>query len=80
MQPVGRWRVKLAMQPNSLMTTYLGHRISIASAEWGYLAEITVPGCEDRLVASNSSAFQALDDAFEVIDRHLQRARVAETE
>ena len=68
------------MQPNSLTTTYLGHRINIAPAEWGYLAEITVPGCEDRLVAANSSAFRALDDAFEVIDRHLQRARVTESE
>lgn len=68
------------MHPPSLMTTYLGHRISIAPAEWGYLAEITVPGSEDRLVAANSSAFRALDDAFEVIDRHLQRAPVADTE
>jgi hypothetical protein len=68
------------MQLPSLMTTYLGHRISIAPAEWGYLAEITVPGSEDRLVAANSSAFRALDDAFEVIDRHLRGERVAETE
>jgi len=68
------------MQPASLITTYLGHRISIAPAEWGYLAEITVPGCEDRLVAANSSAFRALDDAFEMVDRHLQRSRVAENE
>jgi len=43
------------MQPNSLTTTYLGHHINIAPAEWGYLAEITVPGSEDRLVAANSS-------------------------
>ena len=62
------------MQPNSLTTTYLGHRIHIAPAEWGYLAEITVPGSEDRLVAANSSAFRALDDAFEMIDAHLQGA------
>jgi hypothetical protein len=68
MQPAGRWRVKFAMQPNSLTTTYLGHRINIAPAEWGYLAEITVPGSEDRLVAANSSVFRALDDAFDVID------------
>jgi len=56
------------MQPNSLTTTYLGHQINIAPAEWGYLAEITVPGSEDRLVAANSSVFRALDDAFDVID------------
>jgi hypothetical protein len=56
------------MQPPSLTTTYLGHRISIELAEWGYLAEITLPGCEDRLVAANSSVFRALDDAFDVID------------
>ena len=68
------------MEPASLTTTYLGHRISIAPAECGYLAEITVPGSEDRLVAANSSAFRALDDAFEMVDRHLQRSRVAETE
>jgi hypothetical protein len=64
----------VAMQPRSLMTTYFGHRISIEPAEWGYLAEIIVPGSEDRLVAANSSPFRALDDAFELIDRHLQRA------
>ena len=62
------------MQPSSLTTTYLGHHISIAPAEWGYLAEITVPGSEDRLVAANSSAFRALDDAFEMIDAHLKNA------
>ena len=59
------------MQPRSLTTTYFGHRISIEPAEWGYLAEITVPGSKAPLVAANSSAFQALDDAFEVVDRHL---------
>jgi hypothetical protein len=59
------------MQPDSLTTTYLGHRISIASAEWGYLAEITVPGSEDRLVAANSSVFRALDDAFDAIDNRI---------
>jgi hypothetical protein len=74
MQPAARRRVKLAMQPRSLMTTYFGHRISIEPAEWGYLAEITVPGSENRLVAANSSAFRALDDAFEMIDEHLQGA------
>ncbi len=68
------------MHPHSLMTTYFGHRISIEPAEWGYLAEITVPGSDDRLVAANSSAFRALDDAFEAIDRHRQSARVLETE
>ena len=56
------------MQPNSLTTTYLGHHISIAAAEWGYLAEITVPGSEDCLVAANYSVSRALDDAFDVID------------
>lgn len=71
MQPADRWRVKLAMQPNSLTTTYLGHRINIAPAEWGYLAEITVPDSEDRLVAANSSVFRALDDAFDVIDNRI---------
>jgi hypothetical protein len=60
----------LAMQSGSLTTTYLGHRISIAPAEWGYLAEITVPGTDNRLVAANSSPFRALDDAFDLIDRH----------
>jgi hypothetical protein len=60
----------LAMQSGSLTTTYLGHRISIAPAEWGYLAEITVPGTNDRLVAANSSAFRALDDAFDMIEQH----------
>ncbi len=59
------------MQPTTLMTTYLGHRISIAPAEWGYLAEITVPDSEDRLVAANSSVFRALDDAFDVIDERI---------
>lgn len=59
------------MQLNTLMTTYLGHHISIAPAEWGYLAEIIVPGSEDRLVASNSSVFRALDDAFDVIDNRI---------
>jgi hypothetical protein len=63
------------MQPTSLTTTYLGHRISIAPAEWGYLAEITVPGSEDRLVAANSSAFRALDDAFDAIDEHVSASR-----
>jgi hypothetical protein len=58
------------MQPSSLMTTYLGHRISIQPAEWGYMAEITIPGSDDHLVAVNSSPFRALDDAFDVIDRH----------
>jgi hypothetical protein len=59
------------MQPTSLTTTYLGHRIDIAPAEWGYLAEITVPDSEDRLVAANSSAFRALDDAFDLIDNRI---------
>ena len=59
------------MQPSSLLTTYLGHRISIEPAEWGgYMAEITIPGSPTRMVAANSSAFRALDDAFDVIDRH----------
>jgi hypothetical protein len=58
------------MHPGSLTTTYLGHRISIEPAEWGYLAEITVPGTNDRLVAANSSAFRALDDAFDMIEQH----------
>jgi hypothetical protein len=62
------------MQPRSLMTTYFGHRISIEPAEWGYLAEVIVPGSKDRLVAANASAFRALDDAFEMIDRHLKPA------
>ena len=62
------------MQPRSLKTTYFGHRISIEPAEWGYLAEIIVPGSEDRLVAANSSAFRALDDAFEMIDLSLRSA------
>lgn len=68
------------MHPHSLITTYFGHRISIEPAEWGYLAEITVPGSDDRLVAANSSAFRALDDAFEAIDRHRRGARIPETE
>lgn len=55
------------------MTTYFGHRISIEPAEWGYVAEITVPGSDARLVAANTSAFRALDDAFEVIDQHRYR-------
>ena len=62
------------MQPRSLTTNYLGHRISIDPAEWGYLAEITVPGSDDRLVAANASAFRALDDAFDLVDRHLREA------
>jgi hypothetical protein len=66
------------MQPRSLTTTYLGHRISIQPAEWGYLAEITVPGSDDRLVAVNSSAFRALDDAFDVIDQHRERRALGE--
>jgi hypothetical protein len=53
------------------MITYLGHRISIEPAEWGgYMAEITIPGSPTRMVAANSSAFRALDDAFDMIDRH----------
>jgi len=61
------------MQPRSLMTTYLGHRISIEPAEWGYLAEITLPDSPTRLVAVNASPFRALDDAFDVIDQHRER-------
>jgi hypothetical protein len=66
----------LAMQPGTLTTTYLGHHIRIEPAEWGYLAEITVPGTDSRLVAANSSAFRALDDAFDVIDQHRERRTV----
>jgi hypothetical protein len=66
------------MQPRSLSTTYFGHRISIQPAEWGYLAEITVPGSDDRLVAVNSSALRALDDAFDVIDQHRERRALGE--
>jgi len=51
-----------------LQTTYRGHKISIESAEWGYLAQIVAPGSTKRLIAANASVLRALEDAFEVID------------
>jgi hypothetical protein len=56
---------------SSLTTTYFGHRIRIEPFEWGYLAQIVEPGTHRRLVAANASAFQALEDAFSMVDEQL---------
>jgi hypothetical protein len=57
----------------SLVTTYFGHRISIEPFEWGYLAQVVEPTSGKCLVAGNSSAFQALEDAFEAVDGALEQ-------
>jgi hypothetical protein len=53
-------------------TTYLGHNIEIEPFEWGYLAHILQPGSNARFVAASSSAFKALEDAFDAIDDALR--------
>jgi hypothetical protein len=58
----------------ALSTTYLGHRIEIEPFEWGYLAHVLKPGSDAHLVAASSSAFKALDGAFEVIEESLDPA------
>ena len=58
----------------SLTTTYFGHRITIDRFEWGYLAEVVEPDSGRHWVAVNSSALQALENAFEAIDESLKRA------
>ncbi len=58
----------------SFMTTYPGHNIEIEPFEWGYLAHISEPRSNTRLVAASSSAFKALEDAFEMIDDALDPA------
>ena len=50
--------------PSSLVATYQGHRITIEPVEWGYLAQVVEATSGKRLVAGNSSAFRALEDAF----------------
>jgi hypothetical protein len=52
----------------SLTTTYLGHRITIEPAEWGFLISVCGPGSDTRLVAMSPSAMQALERAFDVVD------------
>lgn len=59
---------------SSLTTTYFGHRISIEPFEWGYLAHIVQGESGKRLIAANSSAMRALEDAFELVDETLQMA------
>ena len=58
-----------------LTTTYFGHRIRIEPSEWGYLAHILQETTGRRFIAANSSAMQALDAAFEMIDENLDGAR-----
>ncbi|HYD04476.1 MAG TPA: hypothetical protein VEC60_02075 [Reyranella sp.] len=58
---------------SSLTTTYFGHRISIEPFEWGYLAQIVELETENRLIAARASAFQALEDAFSLIDERLAK-------
>lgn len=59
---------------SSLTTTYFGHRIIIEPYEWGYLAQIIKPETGERLIAANSSAMKALEDAFELVDDSLRGA------
>jgi hypothetical protein len=63
---------------SSLTTTYFGHRIVIEPFEWGYLAQIVKPGSDERLIAANASAMQALEDAFELVDSNLRGAEPAD--
>lgn len=56
----------------ALTTTYLGHDIEIEPFEWGYLAHIFEPRSNARFVAVSSSAFKALEDAFDAIDDGLR--------
>jgi len=58
----------------SFTTIYLGHNIEIEPFEWGYLAHISEPRSNTRLVAASSSPFKALEDAFELIDDALDPA------
>lgn len=62
---------------SSLTTTYFGHRIRIEPYEWGYLAHIVEPQSNKRLIAANSSAMRALEDAFEVVDESLDQQQAA---
>jgi hypothetical protein len=57
---------------SSLTTTYFDHQIIIEPAEWGFLILIVVPGSGVRHVAVNTSAMQALENAFDLIDNSLQ--------
>jgi len=49
------------LMPLPLMTTYLGHRISIEPFEWGYLAQID-RSSGSCLLAGNTSVFKALEE------------------
>jgi hypothetical protein len=53
---------------SSLTTTYCGHSISVEPCEWGYLAQVLEPASGKRYVAGSSSAFRALEDAFDIVD------------
>ena len=60
-----------------LSTTYQGHKIEIEPFEWGYVARVLVPGSERPFVAANSSAFEALEQAFGMVDGALRPAEEA---
>ena len=64
---------------SSLTTTYCGHSISVEPCEWGYLAQVLEPASGRRYVTGSSSAFRALEDAFEIVDDSLA-ARPDQTE
>ena len=58
--------------PSCLTTTYLGHKIEIEPFEWGYVARVGEPGSDRRLTAANISAFQALEEAFAIVEQTMK--------
>lgn len=58
---------------SSPRTTYFGHHISIQPDEWGFQALVAEPGSGMRLIALGTSAMQALEHAFDIIDVRLNQ-------
>lgn len=60
---------------SSLRTTYFGYHIRIQPDEWGFQASVAEPRSGVRFIAIGTSAMQALEYAFDIIDDRLNQRK-----